>query len=519
MFKNIALFLLLISPGISYAGVTHIEEESASIDGTAISPTTVSASTITSTGNGDRCLAAGTTFYVDCSAGLVKVGGVRGLEVSSGTVVVDGAGATIRVINHINFADSLDSTGLGENAGNANTGAGNTFVGSGAGVLNTTGANNVYVGVLAAQAVVSQDRNTVVGANAIQAVLTGGDNTVLGSRAMNAATGADSNVAIGEAVAFNLTTGDENVIIGEQAGYTANAANATTTGSGNTFVGYQSGQFSATQLTGSSAFGYKSLIGCSDCNGYGIGTTKHGFGTAMPTTKLHMSSGTLLVDGNGAGIKLNANGGVGASGQSFLDLTLAGLPSATLGIGASAAGVIFYNTPSGGNHDFGINNNSRFGVFDARVLVPSGIITDLRGDLGVNTITPTAQAEITSNKSPTTYALAVSSQTTVVASIFGVTGGGHVVSSGTIPSGTCNAGTIAMGADSNDMSGQFVAGAAAINCTLTFANAFAKKPRCWCNDESQIVVVRAVSTTTTIKCDVAIAFGGDTITYGCQAAP
>lgn len=100
-----------------------------------------------------------------------------------------------------------------------------------------------------------------------------------------------------------------------------------------------------------------------------------------------------------------------------------------------------------------------------------------------------------------------------------ITNAGHLESSGTITSATCNAGTIVMSAGSNDMSGEFVAGAASANCTITFGTAFTRKPRCWCNDESQILVVRAVPTTTTLKCDVAIGFGGDTIQYGCQAAP
>jgi hypothetical protein len=118
---------------------------------------------------------------------------------------------------------------------------------------------------------------------------------------------------------------------------------------------------------------------------------------------------------------------------------------------------------------------------------------------------------------PTAYILTASSAN--AATMYGVTGGGHVVSSGTTPSISCNAGTGVMAADSNDMSGQFVAGSAAANCTLTFVNAFSKKPRCWCNDESAIVVVQAISTTTTLKCSVAISMSGDTLTYGCMGAP
>ncbi len=221
------------------------------------------------------------------------------LHLSTGTLTVDGTGANIRVTGHINFDDAIDSMSLGENAGNVNTGVDNVFAGQGAGMANVAGAQNTFLGKEAGLTNISGSRNTFLGNVAGRAV-TDSDNTIIGSRAMNIASGADSNVAIGEAAAFALTTGDENVFIGEQAALTATPANGTTTGSGNTFVGYRSGQSGTTQLTGSSAFGYQSLVGCSDCNSYGIGTTKHGFGTDLPASKLHLSSGTLTIDGNTA---------------------------------------------------------------------------------------------------------------------------------------------------------------------------------------------------------------------------
>lgn len=136
-----------------------------------------------------------------------------------------------------------------------------------------------------------------------------------------------------------------------------------------------------------------------------------------------------------------------------------------------------------------------------------------------NLANPLAKLEVLSSNSPTEYVIAASSQTATVASVWGVTGGGHVVSSGTTPSVACNAGTPAMAADSNDMSGQFTGGVASANCTVTFVNAFTKKPRCWCNDETNILVIQAISTTTTLKCTAAVAIETDVITYGCQAAP
>ncbi len=96
---------------------------------------------------------------------------------------------------------------------------------------------------------------------------------------------------------------------------------------------------------------------------------------------------------------------------------------------------------------------------------------------------------------------------------------GHITSSGTTPSISCNAGTAVQAAGSNDMSGQYVAGTAAANCTVTFVNAYSTKPRCWCNDESNILVIQAISATSSVKCTAAVTMSGDTITWGCMAAP
>ncbi len=140
------------------------------------------------------------------------------------------------------------------------------------------------------------------------------------------------------------------------------------------------------------------------------------------------------------------------------------------------------------------------------------------GNVGVRDTSPDALLEVLSNVAPTEYALSVSSQNDVTSSVFGVTGGGHVVSSGTTPGIACNAGTPIFHADSNDMSGQFAGGAASINCTVTFVREFSKKPRCWCNNETTTLVVRAVTTTTTLVCHSSL-IGTDTLTYGCMAAP
>lgn len=145
------------------------------------------------------------------------------------------------------------------------------------------------------------------------------------------------------------------------------------------------------------------------------------------------------------------------------------------------------------------------------------------GRLGIG-LTPTAKLHLTDanangvNTSPTGYGIQYSSAD-AVSTVFGVTGGGHVVSSGTTPSIACNAGSPVMLADSNDMSGEFTGGAASANCTVTFVTAFTKKPRCWCADGTNILSLKPVTTTTTLVCTSATTIGTDNVMYGCQAAP
>lgn len=104
--------------------------------------------------------------------------------------------------------------------------------------------------------------------------------------------------------------------------------------------------------------------------------------------------------------------------------------------------------------------------------------------------------------------------------VFGVSGGGHIVSSGTIPTVSCGAGSPAMLADSNDMSGYFTAGALATTCTVTFKTAWTKKPSCVAATNAATPIALSVAPTTTqLVISAAGALTGDTINYICFGAP
>jgi len=86
----------------------------------------------------------------------------------------------------------------------------------------------------------------------------------MGASALYGNTGGSNNSAVGVNALVANTTGSNNTASGKDAGYTSGAvpttANAVTTGSNLTFVGYQSGLGSATQRSNSTAIGANAYV-------------------------------------------------------------------------------------------------------------------------------------------------------------------------------------------------------------------------------------------------------------------
>lgn len=117
-------------------------------------------------------------------------------------------------------------------------------------------------------------------------------------------------------------------------------------------------------------------------------------------------------------------------------------------------------------------------------------------------------------KSDGTTGIGINAAPTTALTVYGV-----ITSSNPAPSITCSAGTGVVGAQSTSQAGSFVAGALATSCTITFSSAWPKRPSCFCNDETNTLLTRAVANTTTLVCSSLSALTGDTVTYGCQGAP
>ena len=159
------------------------------------------------------------------------------------------AGASNNAFGYEALSDITSGTenvAIGRNAGHSiNTGVKNICIGQQAGENITDGASNTVIGVNAGDSLVSADNNVILGRLAYQA----GDNAsnvVIGIQAGYANNGAENvfvggyagrsatisnTVAIGYSALYNCTA-NANVAIGQQ------AAESTTSGAGNTVLGY-----------------------------------------------------------------------------------------------------------------------------------------------------------------------------------------------------------------------------------------------------------------------------------------
>lgn len=221
-----------------------------------------------------------------------------------------------------------------------------------------------------------------------------------------------------------------------------------------------------------------------------------GVGTTSPTT-------TLDVNGN-------AQFGSGATKSTFTtigSLTLASgavldVPgNATISRTGGAANALLVDNSAGAGSSFGLQIRAGGNASDHALAVQNRSASVdyfyVKGDgnVGVRDATPDALLEVLSNAAPTGFALAISSQSDVTASLFGILGNGHAEFSGTAPTlSSCGGSPTIAG---NDSVMRIVSGSAATSCTVTFAAAWTNAPICHCDDETTLGNCRVTSNSTT----------------------
>jgi hypothetical protein len=163
---------------------------------------------------------------------------------ASTTLTVTGAGSIQGLTVGRGAAAGATNTAVGASALAANTSSQYTVaLGNEALKANTTGDQNTAVGGYTLVGNTTGSNNTAVGVNCAWNNTTGSSNTAIGHGSLNSNTTASSNTAVGYQAGYSNTVGQQLLAIGYQAGYSC-------TGDGNTFIGYQAGQFTTATTTG-----------------------------------------------------------------------------------------------------------------------------------------------------------------------------------------------------------------------------------------------------------------------------
>jgi trimeric autotransporter adhesin len=226
---------------------------------------------------------------------------------------------------------------------------GNSAIGSGALVSNTTGTQNTASGTGALQSNTTGDDNAAIGFNALASNTSGGGNTAMGFDALGSNTTGNFNTASGLNAMENTTTGGNNTATG----YQAMANNST--GNNNTAVGssaLQGGSVSSANTgSGNTATGAGALFG----------NTTGGFNTASGVSALvsnttggfnTVSGASAMADNTTGSYNLASGSGALLSNTTGMNNTAVGgdaLPANTAGNNNLAIGYQAAISVSGGN--------------------------------------------------------------------------------------------------------------------------------------------------------------------------
>ncbi|GAB3994858.1 hypothetical protein GCM10028807_33510 [Spirosoma daeguense] len=185
-----------------------------------------------------------------------------------------------------------NNTFLGSRAGiNNSTGIANTFVGNQAGFSSTTGQANVFVGSQAGYSNTSGIGNLFLGQQA-GANSNGSYNLFIGNGSGNGNTSGEGNTAIGDGSFYNNLSGLENTAIGRYAGIN------NTTGSRNTFIGVAAtNPVGSGNLTNSTAIGFNAAVTASNSMILGNTQVNVGIGNTAPANKLEITKGAANQSG------------------------------------------------------------------------------------------------------------------------------------------------------------------------------------------------------------------------------
>ena len=174
---------------------------------------------------------------------------------------------------------------------NNDSGASNTIFGKSAGDSDGAGDFNVYIGELSGGTGTqtdASDANVGIGYNALTDITTGYTNVAVGYNALQNTTTGHNNVSIGSEALNACTVGQYNIAIGRQSLYTDDEGNSTTA------VGHNAGDFQ--NLSGTNTESKNTLLGKSAgyYNVTGTGNTMLGYHSGQGDSNQSNSNNTAV---------------------------------------------------------------------------------------------------------------------------------------------------------------------------------------------------------------------------------
>lgn len=160
------------------------------------------------------------------SDGNIFIGQEAGISNTANPTIGEGVNNTFMgTTAGLSNSTGGSNTFIGHSAGTgSSTGRDNTFLGNEAGSGNTSGNFNTLIGKSAGASNGSGTKNSIVGGDAAIMLAGGQENVVLGFAAANSMAAGSRNVFIGQGSALSLPSGSDNIFIGNTAGALINSS-------------------------------------------------------------------------------------------------------------------------------------------------------------------------------------------------------------------------------------------------------------------------------------------------------
>jgi hypothetical protein len=233
-------------------------------------------------GVGTVCIGAGTPQATDTSGTATAIGysaGYGGNSTFNGVAIGYQAGSNVNgAFNGVaigyqagsNVSAASNGVAIGSLAGSGDHAANyGVAIGVLAGASSSAASNGVAIGYYAGFGGSAAYNGVAIGYRAGYGAVAASNGVAIGCFAGFSGSAAYNGVAIGYYAGYSGTVGS-NTMVGYQSGYTPSGTNATTTATGQTLIGYNTGQASAIQVNYITCLGHQATAGASGAVAIGV---------------------------------------------------------------------------------------------------------------------------------------------------------------------------------------------------------------------------------------------------------